>query len=55
MLSALCNLLPFAWCILKIEDPSEIWIDRATVQTIEAHFVVVRGTVEAFPEVGKAV
>ena len=36
MLSALCNFLPKGWRIVKIEDPSEIWIDRETVQTIEA-------------------
>jgi len=36
MLSALCNFLPAGWRILKIEDPEEIWIDRETVQTIEA-------------------
>jgi len=36
MLSALCNFLPGGWRILKIEDPEEIWIDRRTVQTIEA-------------------
>jgi pilus assembly protein CpaF len=36
MLSALCNFLPSGWRILKIEDPEEIWIDRPTVQTIEA-------------------
>ena len=36
LLSALCNFLPAAWRIVKIEDPEEIWIDRPTVQTIEA-------------------
>ena len=36
MLSALCNFLPEGWRILKIEDPEEIWIDRETVQTVEA-------------------
>ena len=36
LLSALCSFLPAAWRILKIEDPEEIWIDRSTVQTIEA-------------------
>ena len=36
MLSALCNFLPIGWRILKIEDPEEIWIDRSTVQTLEA-------------------
>jgi len=36
MLSALCNYLPVGWRIVKIEDPEEIWIDRPTVQTIEA-------------------
>jgi pilus assembly protein CpaF len=36
LLSALCNYLPHGWRIVKIEDPAEIWIDRPTVQTIEA-------------------
>ena len=36
LLSALCNYLPPAWRIVKIEDPEEIWIERPTVQTIEA-------------------
>ncbi len=36
LLSALCNFLPAGWRIVKIEDPEEIWIDRPTVQTIEA-------------------
>ncbi|MDD5369149.1 MAG: ATPase, T2SS/T4P/T4SS family [Anaerolineaceae bacterium] len=36
LLSALCNYLPDPWRIVKIEDPMEIWIDRPTVQTIEA-------------------
>ena len=36
LLSALCNYLPHGWRIVKIEDPAEIWIDRETVQTIEA-------------------
>src|SRR3990172_4715962 len=36
LLSALCNFLPSIWRIVKIEDPEEIWIDRSTVQTIEA-------------------
>ncbi len=36
LLSALCNFLPEKWRIVKIEDPAEIWIDRATVQTVEA-------------------
>jgi pilus assembly protein CpaF len=36
LLSALCNFLPDAWRIVKIEDPEEIWIDRQTVQTVEA-------------------
>jgi pilus assembly protein CpaF len=36
LLSALCNFLPEGWRILKIEDPEEIWIDRETVQTVEA-------------------
>lgn len=36
LLSALCNYLPRGWRIVKIEDPAEIWIDRPTVQTVEA-------------------
>jgi len=36
LLSALCNFLPQAWRIVKIEDPEEIWVDRSTVQTVEA-------------------
>ena len=36
LLSALCNFLPENWRIVKIEDPEEIWVDRPTVQTIEA-------------------
>ncbi len=36
LLSALCNFLPPAWRIVKIEDPEEIWVDRSTVQTVEA-------------------
>ena len=36
LLSALCNFLPPAWRIVKIEDPEELWIDRPTVQTLEA-------------------
>jgi pilus assembly protein CpaF len=36
LLSALCNFLPSPWRIVKIEDPEEIWIDRQTVQTLEA-------------------
>jgi len=36
LLSAMCNFLPEGWRILKIEDPEEIWINRETVQTIEA-------------------
>ena len=36
LLSALCNFLPSIWRIVKIEDPEEIWVDRPTVQTIEA-------------------
>ncbi len=36
LLSALCNYLPQGWRVVKIEDPAEIWIDRPTVQTIEA-------------------
>ncbi len=36
LLSAICNFLPHGWRIVKIEDPEEIWIDRQTVQTVEA-------------------
>ena len=36
LLSALCNFLSGGWRIVKIEDPEEIWIDRQTVQTVEA-------------------
>jgi len=36
LLSALCNYLPEGWRIIKIEEPAEIWVDRETVQTIEA-------------------
>lgn len=36
LLSAICNYLPTVWRIVKIEDPEEIWIERSTVQTIEA-------------------
>jgi pilus assembly protein CpaF len=36
LLSAICNFLPAGWRIVKIEDPEEIWIDRPTVQTVEA-------------------
>jgi pilus assembly protein CpaF len=36
LLSAICNFLPDGWRIVKIEDPEEIWIDRPTVQTVEA-------------------
>ena len=36
LLSALCNFLPGGWRIVKIEEPQEIWIDRPTVQTLEA-------------------
>jgi len=39
LLSALSNFLPEKWRVVKIEDPSEIWIDRKTVQTIEARAV----------------
>lgn len=39
LLSALCNLLPPYWRIVKIEDPAEIWVDRAMVQTFEARLV----------------
>ncbi len=42
-------LLPAGWRILKIENPSEIWIDRPTVQTIEARFAPPGSEVPSFP------
>ena len=48
LLSALCNFLPEGWRIVKIEDPEEIWIDRKTVQTIEARAAVVGSDVPAY-------
>ncbi len=48
LLSALCNYLPDDWRIVKIEDPEEIWIDRKTVQTIEARQKVVGSEVPAY-------
>jgi pilus assembly protein CpaF len=48
LLSALCNYLPAGWRIVKIEDPEEIWIDRRTVQTIEARQKVVGSEVPAY-------
>jgi len=48
LLSALCNFLPEGWRIVKIEDPEEIWIDRKTVQTIEARQRVVGSEVPAY-------
>ena len=48
LLSALCNFLPEGWRIVKIEDPEEIWIDRKTVQTIEARQKVVGSEVPAY-------
>jgi pilus assembly protein CpaF len=48
LLSALCNFLPEGWRIVKIEDPEEIWIDRKTVQTIEARQKIVGSEVPAY-------
>jgi pilus assembly protein CpaF len=48
LLSALSNFLPEGWRIVKIEDPEEIWIDRKTVQTIEARQKVVGSEVPAY-------
>jgi pilus assembly protein CpaF len=48
LLSALCNFLPPAWRIVKIEDPEEIWIDRATVQTIEARPIVMGTDIQPY-------
>jgi pilus assembly protein CpaF len=48
LLSALCNYLPQGWRIVKIEDPAEIWIDRETVQTIEARPVPPGSEVPAY-------
>jgi pilus assembly protein CpaF len=48
LLSALCNFLQEGWRIIKIEDPEEIWIDRKTVQTIEARQKVVGSEVPAY-------
>jgi pilus assembly protein CpaF len=48
LLSALCNFLPQGWRIVKIEDPEEIWIDRKTVQPIEARQKVVGSEVPAY-------
>ncbi|MBL8080490.1 MAG: CpaF family protein [Anaerolineales bacterium] len=48
LLSALCNFLPPAWRIVKIEDPEEIWIDRKTVQAVEARPKVPGSEVPAY-------
>ncbi|MBM3151910.1 MAG: CpaF family protein [Chloroflexi bacterium] len=48
LLSALCNFLPEGWRIVKIEDPEEIWIDRKTVQTIEARPATVGSEVPSY-------
>ncbi|MGD0610309.1 MAG: ATPase, T2SS/T4P/T4SS family [Anaerolineales bacterium] len=48
LLSALANYLPPGWRIVKIEDPEEIWIDRKTVQTIEARQKVIGSEVPAY-------
>ena len=48
LLSALCNFLPSAWRIVKIEDPEEIWIDRPTVQTIEARPAAIGTEIQSY-------
>ncbi|MBI4928414.1 MAG: Flp pilus assembly complex ATPase component TadA, partial [Anaerolineae bacterium] len=48
LLSALCNFLPPAWRIVKIEDPEEIWIDRSTVQTVEARVAALGTEIQSY-------
>lgn len=48
LLSALCNFLPPAWRIVKIEDPEEIWIDRPTVQTLEARPAAIGTEIQSY-------
>jgi pilus assembly protein CpaF len=48
LLSALCNFLPQAWRIVKIEDPEEIWIDRPTVQTVEARPAAIGTEIQSY-------
>ena len=48
LLSALCNFLPPAWRIVKIEDPEEIWIDRPTVQTVEARPAAIGTEIQSY-------
>lgn len=48
LLSALCNFLPSAWRIVKIEDPEEIWIDRPTVQTVEARPAAIGTEIQSY-------
>ena len=48
LLSALCNFLPAAWRIVKIEDPEEIWIDRPTVQTVEARPAAIGTEIQSY-------
>ncbi|MFZ6029557.1 MAG: ATPase, T2SS/T4P/T4SS family [Chloroflexota bacterium] len=48
LLSALCNFLPEGWRIVKIEDPEEIWIDRPTVQAVEARPAQIGAGVQSY-------
>jgi pilus assembly protein CpaF len=48
LLSALCNFLPSAWRIVKIEDPEEIWINRPTVQTVEARPAAIGTEIQSY-------
>ncbi|PWB50525.1 MAG: CpaF family protein [Anaerolineales bacterium] len=48
LLSALCNFLPPTWRIVKIEDPEEIWIDRPTVQTVEARPAAIGTEIQSY-------
>ena len=48
LLSSLCNFLPPAWRIVKIEDPEEIWIDRPTVQTVEARPAAIGTEIQSY-------
>jgi len=48
LLSALCNFLPPSWRIVKIEDPEEIWIDRPTVQTVEARPAAIGTEIQSY-------
>lgn len=48
LLSAMCNFLPEGWRIVKIEDPEEIWIDRSTVQTVEARLAALGTEIQSY-------